>query len=170
MPSTAALAMACLLALPMLSVAKDKDKNGSHGRDHRSSSNDHRSDRNDRDRHAYTSHPRSGFTLSLGTGYAGRGYYYGPPNSPYYYQRSDVRYYATRESVPRQYYSSSSYQYGATEIAVQRALARSGYYRGTIDGQIGPASRSAIAHYQQDHGMRRTGEITTSLLQSLRLR
>ena len=38
------------------------------------------------------SRPRSSFTLSQGTGYAGPGYYYGPPQVPYPYQGPDTRY------------------------------------------------------------------------------
>ena len=120
---TAALALACWLALPQTSQARDHG-----GQDNRFSSQRHTSGRS-----AYLALPSSGFTLTLGTGYAGRGYYYGPPNSGYYYQRSDVRYYATREAAPREYYG---YRGDSTSAAVQQALARRGFYRGSIDGQI----------------------------------
>lgn len=143
----ATVAVAGFLSFPLTSQAKDKHR----GHD-------------DHDRHSYTSRPRSSFTLSFGTGYAGRGYYYGPPNSSYYYARPEVRYYATREVVPREYYRTYS-----VDLSVQRELARRGYYRGYIDGAIGPQSRSAIARYQQDHGLRVTGTITSSLLDSLGL-
>ena len=53
--------------------------------------------------------------------------------------------------------------------SVQQALARRGYYRGGIDGQIGSYSRQSIARYQADHGLRPTGMITSSLLRSLGL-
>ena len=157
---TAALAVACLLALPQSSEAKSKkgpkdNKYYSHQYDHT--------------RQTYSSHPRSGFSLTFGTGYAGRGYYYGPPNSAYYYERPDVIFYATRALVPRQYYSRESYTGNSTGVAVQNALARSGYYRGSIDGQIGPQSRQAIANYQQAQGLRVTGNINTPLLRSLGL-
>lgn len=147
---TATMVVVLLLALPQTSQAKDK---------HHGSSSHH----NDRDWQNYSSHPSSSFTLSLGNGYAGRGYYYGPPSAPYYYQRPEVRYYATREAAPREYYGNS------TDAAVQRALARRGYYQGSIDGDIGPQSRRAIARYQQDHGLRVTGSISSSLLRSLGL-
>jgi len=155
---TAALAVACLLAFPQSSEAKSKKgpKN-----------NPYYSHQYDHARQTYSSHPRSGFGLTFGTGYAGRGYYYGPPNSAYYYERPDVIFYATRSLVPREYYSHGSYTGNSTGVAVQNALARSGYYRGSIDGQIGPQSRQAIANYQQAQGLRVTGNINTTLLRSL---
>jgi hypothetical protein len=155
----AALAVVCLLTLPQALQAKGKGPKDQQGKSHR----------NDRAWQTYSSHPRSSFTLTFGTGYAGRGYYYGPPNSAYYYERPDVMYYPTRAAAPREYYSRASYSARSTEVAVQSALARSGYYRGSIDGQIGPQSRRAIARYQQAQGLRVTGAINTSLLRSLGL-
>jgi len=154
---TAALAAVCLLALPQSSEAK-----GPKNQHYKSSQYNNA-------RQIYSSHPRSGFTLTLGTGYAGRGYYYGPPNSAYYYERPDVRYYATHAAVPREYYGHESYLGNSTGAAVQSALARGGYYRGSIDGQIGPQSSRSIARYQQTHGLRVTGNINSSLLRSLGL-
>ena len=55
------------------------------------------------------------------------------------------------------------------EASVQRALARNGYYRGPIDGNIGPMSRRAIASYQNDHGLRVTGYPDGNLLNALGL-
>lgn len=125
-------------------------------------------DQNDHDRQVYySSRPRSTFVLSLGNGYAGRGYYYGPPNSPYYYQRSEVAFYATREAAPREYYSNEGYHGHSTDAAVQQALARRGYYHGAIDGQIGAHSRRAIYNYQRANGLQATGSINSSLLRSL---
>lgn len=156
---TATMAVVCLLTLAPTSQAKDKHKGG-HSSHHDSHDDDH-------NHQSYSSYPHSTFTLSLGNGYAGRGYYYGPPNSPYYYARPEVRYYATREAAPREYYSNDSYGSNSTDAAVQRALARRGYYNGSIDGAIGPQSRRAIARYQQDNGLRATGYIDSSLINSL---
>ena len=72
------------------------------------------------------------------------------------------------------YYSSPVYR-GETvggyadelAVEVQSALRRRGYYRGAIDGDIGPASRSAIRAYQADRGLAVTGRIDSSLLRSL---
>ena len=159
----ATLAAVCLLSLPQSSEAKDKNKSKGKNR----GSSQHHSNDNDRNRAVYRSHPRSGFTLSFGTGYAGRGYYYGPPNSAYYYERPEVRYYSTRDAAPREYYSRG--YNNSAEAAVQQALARRGYYRGSVDGQLGPQSRRAISRYQADRGLRVTGGVSSSLLHSLGL-
>jgi hypothetical protein len=78
------------------------------------------------------------------------------------------------------YYSGDyDYGYGAPEYAyrgapvdslgadVQEALRRRGYYRGVVDGVIGPGSRAAIRAYQHDRGLAVTGRIDTSLVRSL---
>jgi hypothetical protein len=150
LPCIAALAVTSALALPLAASARDHGHHSSH---HYGSSR-------------YYSHPRTSFVLSLGNGYAGRGYYYGPPGYDYYYERPEVRYYARRELAPREYWGSD-YGVSNTNVAVQRALARNGYYYGAIDGDIGPASRRAIANYQARHGMSPSGAITSSLLRSL---
>ena len=116
----------------------------------------------------YLSRERRTFTLNLGTGYAGRGYYYGPPNAPYYYERPEVQYYRTREAAPREYWSNEYYQ-GSVEASVQQALSQRGYYQGPIDGELGPYSRRSIARYQADSGLRPTGQVSVSLLRSLGL-
>ena len=156
---TAALAVVCWLAIPQTLQAKDHGGQQQHfkGHGHNRASNE------------YLSVPSTRFSLTLGTGYAGRGYYYGPPNYGYYYQRPGVIYYATREAAPREYYGQSSYGGYSMGAAVQSALARRGYYRGYVDGQIGPQSRQSIANYQQDQGLRVTGNISPSLLRSLGL-
>lgn len=50
---------------------------------------------------------------------------------------------------------------------VQAALQQQGYYRGDIDGLIGPLTRGAIADYQRDHGLYITSAIDQPTLQSL---
>lgn len=151
---------------------RDDDRRG-RGNDH-----DHRDwHRHERDRDAhyrrYTAVPRSSFIITFGSGWAGQGYYYGPPNQPYYYQTPGVSYYRTREAVPRQYYprewGPSQSNVGSADAAVQRALARRGYYNGPIDGDIGPGTRAAIARYQRDRGLRPTGVVDSTLLRSLGL-
>jgi hypothetical protein len=94
-----------------------------------------------------------------GYGYGGYGYgggYYGPSVSLSY------------TSVPRVYdrarYADND---SSLEVDVQRALKRRGYYRGSIDGDIGPASREAIRAYQSEHGLSPTGRIDSTLLRSL---
>ena len=63
------------------------------------------------------------------------------------------------------YYSNT----GSTVSDVQATLADQGYYHGSIDGDIGPGTRSAIANYQGDNDLRVTGRINDPLLRSLRL-
>jgi hypothetical protein len=50
---------------------------------------------------------------------------------------------------------------------VQSALQQQGYYRGEVDGLIGPLTRRAIADYQRDHGLYMTSTIDQPTLQSL---
>jgi len=44
------------------------------------------------------------FVVTYGSGYAGPGYYYGPPNLPYYSYQPGIVFYRTREEVPRRYF------------------------------------------------------------------
>lgn len=151
--ATAAVGAACVLALPQ--EADARDRHYSH-------------DRYDRGRSSYFGFPSSRFVVTFGTGYAGRGYYYGPPGVPYYYQAPGVRYYRSRSVVPSHYWGGHSVSYrGSTDARVQAELARRGYYRGPIDGDIGPGSRAAIARFQADRGLAVTGYINTSLLSAL---
>ena len=155
--ATASLAAVGLLSFPANSAARDWDRD-----------EDDRGRWRDDDRwHRHYSQPRSRWTITFGTGYAGRGYYYGPPGAGYYYNAPGVVYYRTRESVPSRYYVREPYRRSSIEFAVQRALARRGYYYGPIDGDLGPGSRRAIARYQRDHGLRVTGTVTSGLLRSL---
>jgi peptidoglycan hydrolase-like protein with peptidoglycan-binding domain len=72
--------------------------------------------------------------------------------------------------VPREYWAHDDIPVrGSSDAAVQRALARRGYYSSAIDGVIGPRSRRSISHYQAEHGLRVTGSITPALLRSLRI-
>ena len=95
-------------------------------------------------------------------------------NDPYYYDG----YYGS----PYGYggYYGRPYGYGAPYAVrggpvdslgadVQIALQRRGYYRGVVDGVIGPGSRAAIRGYQHDRGLAVTGRIDSSLLRSLRI-
>lgn len=44
---------------------------------------------------------------------------------------------------------------------IQTALKRSGFYRGKIDGQLGPASRTAIRRFQKRNGLGVDGQVGT---------
>lgn len=59
---------------------------------------------------------------------------------------------------------------GSQVTAVQRALAREGYYDGAVDGVFGPGTRKALRNYQRDHRLEVTGGITQSVIESLRVR
>ncbi len=52
---------------------------------------------------------------------------------------------------------------------IQRALAQSGYYRGTPDGRYGPALREAIAGFEAAERRPRTGLASTELLRRLEI-
>jgi Putative peptidoglycan binding domain len=89
--------------------------------------------------------------------------YWGYPYYPYYpgsYYGYDA------------YYSDPSYQTGDARSfpvkAVQTALARRGYYRGPIDGVLGPESQSAIRSFQARNGLPVTGRVDGDLFKALR--
>ncbi len=54
-------------------------------------------------------------------------------------------------------------------VNVQRALQEEGYYAGRLTGSLGPATRQAIANYQQDAGLIVTGAIDAATVESLGL-
>jgi hypothetical protein len=88
----------------------------------------------------------------------GWGYpYYGYPYGYYPYGYYPYAYYGDG------YYGAGDYGYGyasRSHVAeMQRRLARAGYYRGAIDGIMGPQTRRALRNYQRDHGMRAYGFI-----------
>ena len=89
-----------------------------------------------------------------------RFYYY-----PYYYPYDDA-YYGINGSPSYSYQTSAA----GADTAVQIALWRRGYYRGPIDGVIGPASRAAIRSFQAGNRIPVTGTVDRSLLQALRVR
>src|SRR6266542_674402 len=72
---------------------------------------------------------------------------------------------------PYDYYGYNDYGYGDVRlvIEVQRRLARAGYYRGAIDGIVGPETRRAIRAYERDHNMPAYGVIDRPLLTTLGL-
>jgi hypothetical protein len=61
----------------------------------------------------------------------------------------------------------NGYNGGPVSVEVQEALSQQGYYRGPIDGVVGPGTSAAIASYQQNNGLAVTGTITPGLLNSL---
>ncbi len=102
------------------------------------------------------SRPYYGYGPSFGVSFYSRpSYYYSEP--AYYSERYVYR------STPR---VSGSYS-DSLAVDVQQALKRRGYYKGGIDGDIGPASRSAIRAYQSDRGLPVTGRIDRALVDAL---
>src|SRR5437016_3843639 len=97
-----------------------------------------------------------------------------PYGYPYDYYADD--YYGDPYGYDSGYYDSGAYQNGSgdyadsTVAAAQQRLAREGYYRGQIDGVIGPETQQAVASYQSSHGLRVTGALTTDTLEALGLR
>lgn len=67
-------------------------------------------------------------------------------------------------------YNSSAEYVDSTVVAVQRQLAHQGYYRGQIDGVLGPETSRAIARYQSQNRLRVTGNLTRDTIASLGLR
>lgn len=53
--------------------------------------------------------------------------------------------------------------------SVQTALQEEGYYRGVVDGELGPMTRAALAAWQRDHGLAITTVIDEPTMQSLGL-
>jgi Putative peptidoglycan binding domain len=108
---------------------------------------------------------------------------YGYPYGYYPYAYYPYDYYPYSYSYDPGYYGAGVYQgpgyydqnangyltSGSTAAAAQQQLAREGYYRGKIDGILGPETRRAIMRYQSDQGLRVTGRLSIDLLQALGL-
>jgi hypothetical protein len=110
--------------------------------------------------HQHRSRSNVFFGIGLGYPYYGYGYpYYG--SYPYGYG-----YYARPRTVV---YDDRGYTDDATVAAVQRRLARAGYYHGSVDGVIGNGTRGAIAAYERNNGLPVDGRIDRQLLATLGL-
>lgn len=71
------------------------------------------------------------------------------------------------EAPPTYYYNSSSRSTDSDIASAQERLSKQGYYRGEIDGVLGPSTQRAIARYQRDIGLRVTGTLTAETARSL---
>lgn len=118
---------------------------------------------------AYQSYPRHYYRLCYGNGFRGMGWYFGPPNFSYFYEYPGVQFYPSREYIPSTYLSLRYSANSSLDYAIQQALYDRGYYDGPLDGDIGPASRLAIANFQADNGLEPTGIIDETLLRYLQL-
>jgi hypothetical protein len=113
--------------------------------------------------HHHHHHHHSNFVFGVGLGYPYYGYGYGYPyygSYPYGYG-----YYSPRTPV----YGEVAITDDATVAAVQRRLARAGYYHGSIDGVIGNGTRNAIRNFERSHGLVVDGRIDRRLLATMGL-
>ena len=124
----------------------DRRDDDRHGKDHRK---DYRRD-DDRDRHEDR---------------VRNGYYNTRPSYGYSAPSVELRYDNRYEAPPVRNYRQDL----SLEAEVQVALQRRGYYRGVIDGDIGPETRAAIRHFQLDQELAPTGHIDRELLSSLQI-
>jgi Putative peptidoglycan binding domain len=76
--------------------------------------------------------------------------------------------------APNAYYAYDGPIYGYNSLPpdqvianVQSALQQQGYYRGEVDGLLGPLTRAAIADYQRANGLVETSAIDQPTLESL---
>jgi hypothetical protein len=97
----------------------------------------------------------------------GGGYYYFDRGYWYPAYGYDSRYTTYRFDEP--IYGYNSLEPGQVLVNVQRELRREGYYRGAIDGLIGPQTRAALARYQRDNGLYVTRAIDGPTLAALGL-
>lgn len=67
------------------------------------------------------------------------------------------------------YYSYRSRNNGSLASNIQVALSQSGYYRGPIDGVIGPRTRSAIRAYERANGLPVDGLVDPRLVATMGL-
>lgn len=109
--------------------------------------------------------PRSHFSFGIGLGVPYYGYGYGYPYYGAYPYGYDYGYYAPRSTV----YVARGINDDATVAAVQRRLAQGGYYHGSIDGVIGPGTRTAVRAFERNNGLPVDGVIDPQLLRTMGL-
>ena len=97
----------------------------------------------------------------------GGGYYYWDRGYWYPAYGYDPRY--SRYTYDEPIYGYNQMEPGRVLVNVQRALRRQGYYRGAIDGLIGPQTRAALARFQRDAGLYVTRRIDGPTLAALGL-
>jgi Putative peptidoglycan binding domain len=103
----------------------------------------------------YSGWPYSNWGYGRSWGYSPYSYWGGYPYSGY-----------------NNYYSYYTPRYGydvSMVAAVQQRLGQLGYYRGVVDGVLGPRTRAAIAAFESRHGLVVDGRISRPLLDRLGL-
>jgi hypothetical protein len=100
------------------------------------------------------------FFVGTGAGFYDPSWYWDYPHyDPYY--GYDYPYYG--------YYENDTRDYSATAAAVQEKLTKLGYYRGPIDGVVGPQTQTAIRWFQSVDKLPLTGQIDDRTLKALRI-
>jgi len=109
--------------------------------------------------------PHSSVYFNFGLGYPYYGYGWGYP----YYGTYPYGYGYYTPYTPRYTVHDRGITDDATVAAVQRRLARGGYYHGAIDGVIGSGTRTAIRAFERNNGLPVDGVIDTQLLRTMGL-
>jgi Putative peptidoglycan binding domain len=99
--------------------------------------------------------------------------YYGYDYYPYY--GYDYPYYGDYDYNDGYYSDAQISPYrgapsGQTVVAVQKELAKLGYYHGQIDGVVGPETRKAISWFQSVDKLSVTGQINDRTLKALQIK
>jgi hypothetical protein len=94
-------------------------------------------------------------------------YDYGYPYDYYPYEYDPGVYADDANYYSQGAYYSSDQVTDSTVAGAQTQLARQGYYRGEIDGIVGPETRRAIMRYQSDRGLGVTGRLNVDTLHAL---
>jgi Putative peptidoglycan binding domain len=108
--------------------------------------------------------------------YSHRGHYwYGRPYSygdPYWYDYPYYGYYDDNDSDDSDAEASPTEASDPeqTNLAVQQELTKLGFYRGQIDGQVGPGMRTAIRWFQAVEKLPVTGQVDGATLEALQIR
>ena len=64
--------------------------------------------------------------------------------------------------------SGSSSQASADDVEkAQQALKQQGLYRGSVDGKVGPETRTAISQFQKQNGLRQTAQLDQQTMDRL---
>jgi len=94
-------------------------------------------------------------------------------NSGYYFLDAGY-WYPAWGYAPNAYYAYDGPIYGYNGLTpdqvianVQATLQQGGYYRGEVDGMLGPLTRAALANYQRNNGLYVTSAIDRPTLESL---
>ena len=103
-----------------------------------------------------------------GFGYFGGGFYGGYPyGAGYGYGYDGAGYYNGRVADGQDNNGDAHQDPAALPKAVQKQLSQRGYYKGSIDGEFGPGSRSALSRFQHDNNLRATGRIYPATMKAL---